>query len=118
MERKISKSEAQKRILKLREEIERLRYRYHVLDDPSVDDAVYDSLERELFDLEKEYPEFQSADSPINRVSGQALDQFAKITHKRPMLSIQDAFSFEEIDDWEERNARYLGKDLEENKKL
>lgn len=118
MIKSFSKIEARQRILKLREEIERLRYRYHVLDDPEVSDVVYDSLERELFDLEDKFPEFKIPDSPINRVSGKALDKFEKVTHQTPMLSLTDAFSFEEIEAWEERNARFLGKDIEANKKL
>lgn len=117
MIKEISKQQARARILKLTQEIEKLRYRYHVLDDPSVDDAVYDSLERELFALEEKFPDLKSPNSPINRVSGQALDKFEKVTHQSPMLSLTDAFSFEELEAWEERNARYLGKDIAANKK-
>ena len=113
----ITKLQAQDRIQKLTKQIEELRYRYHVLDDPSVDDAVYDSLERELFALEEKFPDLKSADSPVNRVSGKALDEFQKVAHHWPMLSLADAFSFEELEEWEERNARFLGKDLEANKK-
>lgn len=117
MIKEISKQQAQARILKLIQEIEKLRYRYHVLDDPSVDDAIYDSLERELFILEEKFPDLKLPNSPINRVSGQALDKFEKVTHRSPMLSLTDAFSFEELEAWEERNARYLGKDMAANKK-
>lgn len=118
MEKEITKLQTRARIQKLTKQIEELRYRYHVLDDPTVDDAVYDSLERELFALEEKFPDLKSADSPINRVSGKALDEFQKVSHKFPMLSLADAFSFEELEAWEERNARFLGKDLEANKKL
>src|SRR3989339_616651 len=113
----ITKLQAQDRIQKLTKQIEELRYRYHVLDDPSVDDAVYDSLERELFALEEKFPDLKSADSPVNRVSGKALDEFQKVAHHWPMLSLADAFAFEELEEWEERNASFLGKDLEANKK-
>ncbi|HXK35126.1 MAG TPA: NAD-dependent DNA ligase LigA [Candidatus Paceibacterota bacterium] len=104
----MEKSEIKKRIEKLREEIEDLRYRYHVLNDPSVTDEVYSSLTRELRDLEEKYPEFQSPYSPTARVGGKALAKFKKLKHAVPMLSLNDAFSKDELLAWEKRLAKIL----------
>jgi DNA ligase (NAD+) len=102
------KSEAKKRIEKLREQIEDLRYRYHVLDDPKVTDDVYDSLTRELKILEDEYPEFKDSSSPTNRVAGKPLDKFVKVPHKVRMMSLNDAFSKEELEAWETRVKKLI----------
>src|SRR3989344_5632442 len=99
----MEKQEAKIRAEKLREEINELRYRYHVLDDPRITDDVYDSLVRELISIEKEYPEFFATDSPTQRVGGEPLDEFQKVKHDVPMLSFNDAFSEEEMKDWETR---------------
>lgn len=99
----MDKIEAKKRIEKLSAEIEDLRYRYHVLDDPGVTDEVYDSLTRELRDLEKQYPELANPNSSINRVGGKPLDKFVKVKHAVRMLSLNDAFSKEELAAWEKR---------------
>ncbi len=96
-------AEAKNRIVKLREQIEDLRYRYHVLDDPKVTDEVYDSLNRELKALETRFPELMSADSPSQRIGGKALDKFVKVKHDSRMLSLNDAFSEEEMQDWQTR---------------
>ncbi len=97
------KIEVKNRILKLREEIEDLRYRYHVLDDPKVSDDVYDSLARELRLLEKQNPEFIEPDSPLNRVAGKPLDKFVKVKHDQRMLSLNDAFTEQEMREWGQR---------------
>lgn len=99
----MDKTEAKKRAEKLREQIEELRYRYHVLDDPKVTDDVYDALARELKGLETEFPQIISADSPLQRVGGKPLDKFVKVTHTARMLSLNDAFSEEEMQEWETR---------------
>ncbi len=99
----LAKMEAKERILKLRKLIDRYRYEYHVLDTQEVSDAVNDSLKHELFTLEQEYPEFISDDSPTQRVGGKPLDKFKKVPHLHPMLSMEDVFSFEELNDWNER---------------
>src|ERR1700688_1779312 len=96
----MQKSEAEKRIKKLGEQISELRYRYHVLDDPKVTDEVYDSLSRELKALEAEFPEISLGDSPLQRVGGKPLDKFVKVSHKSRMLSLNDAFSKQELRDW------------------
>jgi len=85
------------RAKKLCEEINELRYRYHVLDDPSVSDDIFDSLMHELAQIEKEFPELLAPDSPTQRVGGEPLDEFKKVKHETPMLSFNDAFSEEEM---------------------
>ena len=75
-------------------------YRYYVLDDPTMPDFEYDRLLRELEDLEKAHPELAVADSPTRRVGGEALSQFEKVTHPVPLMSLQDVFSLEELDDF------------------
>lgn len=99
----ISKDDAKKRAEKLRRVINDFRYRYHVLDDPSVTDEVYDSLTRELRTIEEKYPELITSDSPTQRIGGEPLDKFKKVSHLRPMLSLNDAFSVAELEAWYER---------------
>ena len=97
------KQEAKKRIDKLKEEINFHRYQYHVLDKLDMSDAAFDSLKNELEELELRWPDLVTPDSPTQRVGGQALDKFKKITHSEPMLSLNDAFGEEEIKAWVER---------------
>lgn len=75
-------------------------YRYYVLDDPQMQDFEYDRLLRELEELEAEYPEFAREDSPTKRVGGAALSKFEKVNHPVPLMSLQDVFSMEELDDF------------------
>src|SRR6185436_12470712 len=96
------------RIEKLAKQIEELRFRYHVLDDPAITDEVYNSLTQELIKLETDYPQFKLKNSPTSRVGGVAADKFEKITHKARMLSLTDAFDFEEMEDWEARLRKIL----------
>src|SRR3989344_856057 len=105
----MDKAEAGKRIGKLRKEIARLRYAYHVEMRPEVTDEVYDSLTRELKSLLKEHPEFEDPNAPENRVAGRPLEKFQKVRHKTRMLSLNDAFSEEELYDWEKRIKKLLG---------
>lgn len=100
------KQQAKIRIEKLKKEIEYHRYLYHVLDKQEISDGALDSLKKELVDLENQFPEFISKDSPSLRVSGKALDKFDKIFHRFPVLSLQDIFTPEEIFDWESRNKK------------
>ncbi len=109
----MDKSEAKKRIEKLRSEITRLRKAYHVENAPNITDDVYDSLTRELKSLLREYPEFNDANAPENRVAGKPLDKFTKVQHKNRMLSLNDAFGEEELQDWEKRIKRLLASDTE-----
>ncbi len=104
----MNKAEAQKRIAKLEEQIEDLRYKYHVLDNPDVTDEVYDSLTRELRKLEADFPSLVNPNSPLNRVGGEPLDKFSKVTHRSRMLSLNDVFSFEELEAWQTRIQKLL----------
>ncbi|MFA6285503.1 MAG: NAD-dependent DNA ligase LigA [Parcubacteria group bacterium] len=104
------KKEAKSRIEKLRREIDRFRYEYHVLDRPEVSDEIFDSLMRELRQLEEKYPEFRSADSPSQRIGGEPLKKFEKVRHAHRQWSLDDAFSLEEIRKWEEKLLRLLAK--------
>jgi DNA ligase (NAD+) len=104
----MNKTEAEKRIKKLRSEIARLRNAYHTENAPGVTDDVYDSLTRELKEILKEYPEFNDANSGENRVAGKPLDKFVKVKHKTRMLSLNDVFSEDELNDWENRVKKLL----------
>ncbi len=97
------------RIEKLREEIERLRNEYHIKNNPKVTDDVYESLTRELHDLEKKYPQYRDPNSSINRVAGAPLPEFKKMKHDIRMLSLNDVFGEDEIVDWETRCLKMLG---------
>lgn len=96
------------RVEKLRKVIDDLRYRYHVLDDPTVTDADYDSLMRELVTYEEKYPELRTPDSPSQRVGGKPLPKFSHVTHTYPMLSLTDAFDEGELRAWEVRMKRLV----------
>jgi DNA ligase (NAD+) len=84
-------------ITQLRAQLEEHNHNYYVLDAPSIPDAEYDRLMRELSALEQANPEFQSPDSPTQKVGGAALDKFEQVTHRVPMLSLDNAFSEEEF---------------------
>ncbi len=92
--------DTQKRMEELTAILTEANYRYYVLDDPTMQDFEYDRLLRELEDLEKENPELARADSPTQRVGGEALSKFEKFTHPVPLMSLQDVFSMEELDDF------------------
>lgn len=109
----MNKQEAKERIEKLKELIRHQRYLYHVLDTPDISDAAHDSLKHELAELEREYPEFVTPDSPTQRVGGEALDAFKKHTHAHPMLSMEDVFSFGELKKWQERIEKYGSKSVD-----
>ncbi len=104
----MNKNEAFKRIIKLRKEIARLRNEYHVHDTPSVTDDIYDSLNKELKGILEQYPQFIDLNAPENRIGGRALDKFEKVKHKNRMLSLNDAFTEEELYDWEKRITKLL----------
>jgi DNA ligase (NAD+) len=102
-------TEAKKRLEKLRREIEKYRYQYHVLDALEISEAALDSLKRELVTLETQFPDLITSDSPSQRVAGKALKQFSKVRHSRPVLSLQDYFDPAELAEWEKRNEKLLG---------
>ncbi|HAT03267.1 MAG TPA: hypothetical protein DCS29_00610 [Candidatus Magasanikbacteria bacterium] len=99
-------------IQNLRSQIDDLRYRYHVLNDPEVTDAMYEGLMDELRKIEREHPELITSDSPTQRVAGKPLDKFEKVVHQVPQWSFDDAFSEEDVVDWVERNMKVLEKQL------
>lgn len=98
------------RVAELRAALRHHDYRYHVLDDPEVSDAQYDALKRELIALEEAYPGLASPDSPTQRVGATPSGQFAPVTHRRPMFSLDNAMAEEEVQAWEARLRRVLGR--------
>ncbi|MBR2997382.1 NAD-dependent DNA ligase LigA [Candidatus Saccharibacteria bacterium] len=110
----MKKTEATERIAKLRELINDYRYHYHVLDESIMTEAAADSLKHELSQLEAEFPELITPDSPTQRVAGKPLDKFKKVKHKERMISLADVFSEEEIKDWLARNEKILGHKITE----
>ncbi len=92
--------ETKQRIEELTKLLNDAGYRYYVLDDPTMPDFEYDRLLRELEDLEKANPELALPDSPTKRVGGQAVNTFGEVTHAVPLMSLQDVFSLEELDDF------------------
>jgi len=110
----MKKSEAKVRIEKLKTEIDRHRHNYHVFDRETISPAALDSLKNELFKLENEFPDLITPDSPTQRISGEVLAKFSKITHSRPMISLFDAFSEEDMIAWEERSGNFLKRSLKE----
>ena len=96
------------RIEKLRNLINDYRYHYHVLDESTMSEAAADSLKHELSQLEAEYPELITPDSPTQRVAGQALDKFNKVTHRTRMISLSDVFDRSEVEAWIKRMERAL----------
>ena len=99
---------AKDRIDKLKKVINHHRYVYHVLDRQEISDAALDSLKKELFDLEQEFPQFITPDSPTQRIGGKPLPEFKKVTHAERMLSLNDAFSKEDMQSWQERIFKLL----------
>ena len=98
----------EKRINVLREAINQHNYLYYVLDSPSVSDAEYDLLMRELTDLETNYPNLIVSHSPTQRVGAQPASHFPSVIHSEPMLSLANAFSYQEMTAWYERVCRSL----------
>src|SRR5690606_2723504 len=94
---------AAERIAELRSEIDAHNYRYYVLDEPSVPDAEYDRLFRELQALESEHPELVTPESPTQRVGGAALAAFGQVRHEVPMLSLGNAFEEQDLIDFDRR---------------
>jgi DNA ligase (NAD+) len=103
------RARAKLRVEELREQLNYHSYRYYVLDSPEVSDAEYDELMRELRELEETYPELVTPDSPTQRVGVTPADLFAPVQHRSPMLSLDNAFSLEELEAWEQRAERVAG---------
>ncbi len=104
----------EKRIDELIKIINEADYNYHTLDNPTITDQEYDKYLRELFDLEEEHPEFVRADSPTQHAGGEVIDEFKKVSHKIPMMSLSDVFSEDELITFDERikkegiNPKYM----------
>jgi DNA ligase (NAD+) len=101
--------EIRARVESLRAQINYHNYRYYVLDAPEISDATYDRLFQELRRLEEEYPALITPDSPTQRVGADLTTTFAPITHRTPMLSLDNAFGAEELREWDQKIKRYLG---------
>jgi DNA ligase (NAD+) len=101
--------EETRRLNQLRDELRHHEYQYHVLDSPEISDAEYDSLMRETRMLEARHPHLVTPDSPTQRVGGKPKEGFAKVEHSRPMLSLDNVNSGEELADWERRVRAMAG---------
>lgn len=106
--------QTRQRVVKLRALIDDYRYHYHVLDESIMSEAAADSLKHELAQLEERFPELITPDSPTQRVAGQALDKFTKVTHRTPMISLGDVFDRTEVAAWMERMQRLMPEVSEE----
>lgn len=111
MTKPIPDQHTQARVTELHKQINEFNYQYYVLDDPSIPDAEYDRLLRELQAIEAQYPDFVTPDSPTQRVGGQALSAFSQITHELPMLSLDNAFDDEEMSAFDKRLKTRLNND-------
>src|SRR5271165_693137 len=99
-----------KEVEKLREEIVRHEYLYYVVDEPEISDAAFDKLMNRLKELEAQYPELVTPDSPTVRVGGTPREGFTTVRHARPMLSLDNAFSFDALKDWDRRVREGTGR--------
>jgi len=106
------RAQAEKRVAELRSQIAEHDTRYYVLDQPSISDAEYDELMRELRGLEQRFPELVTPTSPTQRVGGRASELFAPVEHLSPMLSLDNVFSAEELQAWLGRAQRAVGEEL------
>ncbi len=95
---------------KLREEIRYHEHRYYVLDDPEISDVKFDELVHRLQKMEQEHPELVTPDSPSQRVGGQPAEQFAKVRHSAPMLSLDNTYSVDELRDFDRRVRELSGR--------
>ncbi len=105
----MNKTEAKKKIGKLRREIEHHNRKYYLDAKPEISDFEYDQLMRELIDLEKQFPDLLTSDSPSQRVGGSPLKEFKTVEHKIPMLSMDNTYSFDELREFNERVKKGLG---------
>ncbi len=101
--RQLDRQAAEQRIVKLRDLINDYRYHYHVLDESIMSEVAADSLKHELSQLEEQFPELITPDSPTQRVAGKALSKFTKVQHQTRMISLQDVFDREEVAAWIQR---------------
>ena len=99
--------EIQQRVQELRQLVQKASYAYYVLDNPIMEDAIYDKLYREVQDLETQYPELITPESPTQRVGEKPASQFSSVRHNIPLYSLENAFNIEEFTKWQERWQRY-----------
>ncbi|WP_343311464.1 NAD-dependent DNA ligase LigA [Bacillus atrophaeus] len=114
----MDKEAAKRRAEDLRSTINQYSYEYYTLDEPSVPDSEYDKLMQELLDLEEEYPDLRTPDSPTQRVGGAVIDAFQKVRHGTPMLSLGNAFNAEDLRDFDRRVRQAVGDDVAYNVEL
>src|SRR5437762_12678654 len=105
-----TKQNVQAELESLREQIRYHEYRYYVLDDPELSDSEFDRLMNDLKKLEAEHPELITADSPTQRVGGKPREGFVKVPHSISMLSLDNAYSEEELRSWERRVHELAGR--------
>ncbi len=103
----------QQRIEQLKEQLNRWSHEYYVEDNPTATDAEYDKAYHELLALEEAHPEFVTADSPTQRIGGEVLEQFQKVTHTNPMLSLSNAFSKEDLEEFDARLRKLTNRAIE-----
>ncbi len=109
----MDRPQAQERLQTLRQLLAEWGYAYYVLDDPKVSDAVYDQHYQELKALEAQFPDLITPDSPTQRVGDRPLERLPSVTHRVPLYSLENAFSYEDLKTWEERLIKLAGRDLE-----
>ena len=103
----------EQKITQLRETLNHHAYLYYVKDSPDMADAEYDSLYHELKVLEEQHPQYITPDSPTQRIGDTPLKEFTQVEHQYPMYSLDNAFSFEDLQTWEEKAKRYLKSELD-----
>ncbi|MDW4524963.1 NAD-dependent DNA ligase LigA [Rossellomorea marisflavi] len=108
----MERQSTEKRVQELHETLNQYNYEYHVLDKPSVPDSEYDQRLRELIELEDQFPDLKSPDSPTQRVGGAILDFFEKVEHRTPMLSLGNAFNEQDLRDFDRRVRQAVGDDF------
>ncbi len=100
--------EIQSRASELRKILQRASYEYYALDTPTMEDSVYDALYHELLDLEKQYPQLITPDSPTQRVGEKPVSQFVSVQHHVPLYSLENAFTTDDVNSWQERCQKSL----------
>ena len=108
----LDKKEAKSEIDRLREELRYHEYKYYVEDNPEISDSEYDEMMNRLIELEEEYPDFKSEDSPSARVGGTPIDDFEKVQHSQQMLSLDNAFNGGDLKDFDSRIERNLASEI------
>tara|TARA_Y100001970_G_scaffold47014_1_gene59361 strand:+ start:18889 stop:20943 length:2055 start_codon:yes stop_codon:yes gene_type:complete len=96
------------RIIELKKLIDNANFFYYTLDNPQIEDSLYDSLYKELIEIENKFPQLKTADSPTNRLGGEIAEGFKKITHTIPLYSLDNAFNFDELENWISKVKRLL----------